>query len=78
MRKTQFIIGNYYHIYNRGVDKRDIFADKQDIERFLTSIGLFLGKQAIGSIRNFGDIAGAKHMVNDRPLPTPKYEGRVN
>ncbi len=35
MRKTQFAPENYYHIYNRGVDKRSIFCDKEDILRFL-------------------------------------------
>jgi len=25
MRKTEFANGEYYHIYNRGVDKREVF-----------------------------------------------------
>lgn len=29
MRKTKFQIGNYYHIYNRGVDKRRVFMDEK-------------------------------------------------
>lgn len=28
MRKQPLVVGEYYHIYNRGVDKRDIFNDK--------------------------------------------------
>ena len=28
----------YYHIYNRGSDKRDIFIDKMDYERFLKGL----------------------------------------
>jgi len=35
MRKIRFIEGQYYHIYNRGVEKRDIFMDRCDYERFL-------------------------------------------
>lgn len=35
MRKTEFSEGEYYHIYNRGTDKRNIFADKKDYERFI-------------------------------------------
>lgn len=35
MRKTQFATGEYYHIYNRGVDKRKIFTDRRDYTRFL-------------------------------------------
>jgi len=34
-RKTPFVVDEYYHIYNRGTDKRDIFLDSQDYERFL-------------------------------------------
>jgi hypothetical protein len=28
----------YYHIYNRGTDKRDIFLDKEDVWRFYKSL----------------------------------------
>jgi len=35
MRKTTFIDKGYYHIYNRGVDKRTIFCEKADYFRFL-------------------------------------------
>ena len=33
-RKISFSIGEYYHIYNRGTDKREIFADIHDHRRF--------------------------------------------
>lgn len=35
MRKTIFANDEYYHIYNRGVDKRKIFLDRNDYIRFL-------------------------------------------
>jgi putative transposase len=35
MRNIKFAKGEYYHIYNRGVDKRSIFEDKEDVLRFL-------------------------------------------
>ncbi len=35
MRKTIFANNEYYHIYNRGVDKRKIFLDRNDHIRFL-------------------------------------------
>ncbi len=35
MRKIDFTNQEYYHIYNRGVDKRDIFLDEDDFVRFL-------------------------------------------
>jgi len=34
MRKIQFVNGEYYHIYNRGVDKRNLFIDKKDYWKF--------------------------------------------
>ena len=35
LRKDPFITGEYYHIYNRGIDKRVIFKSKKDYERFI-------------------------------------------
>src|SRR3990167_7493280 len=34
--------GAYYHIYNRGVDKRDIFMDDIDYKTFLSYLRLYL------------------------------------
>lgn len=35
MRREIFQINEYYHIYNRGVDKREIFLDEFDYAKFL-------------------------------------------
>ncbi|MDO8569449.1 MAG: hypothetical protein Q7R89_01530 [bacterium] len=35
LRKDPFITGEYYHIYNRGIDKRAIFKSRRDYERFI-------------------------------------------
>lgn len=40
IRKTPFVIGEYYHIYNRGVDKRIIFNDDYDRRRFMALLYL--------------------------------------
>lgn len=45
MRKTEFANGESYHIFNRGVDKRDIFSDARDYERFLISMNLLNDEQ---------------------------------
>ena len=34
MRKISFVANEFYHIYNRGVDRRLIFSNKYDLERF--------------------------------------------
>ncbi len=41
MRKTEFKNEEYYHIYNRGVDKREVFLDTEDYVRFLNSMREF-------------------------------------
>ncbi len=41
MRKIQFADNEYYHIYNRGVDKRDIFLDEKDYLNFLKNLKEF-------------------------------------
>ena len=50
MRTTEFEIGEYYHIYNRGTDKRVIFKDKWDLDRFFQSMDEFNNINPIGSI----------------------------
>lgn len=34
-RKVSFVQGEYYHVYNRGVEKRVIFQDVVDYKRFI-------------------------------------------
>ena len=41
MRKTKFEVGKIYHIFNRGVEKRDIFLSDGDRWRFLQAMYLF-------------------------------------
>jgi len=38
MRKIQLVNEEYYHIFNRGVEKREIFADEKDHKRFFLSL----------------------------------------
>lgn len=40
MRKDKLAEGEYYHIFNRGVDKRKIFNDEKDFRRFCVSMDL--------------------------------------
>ena len=50
MRKIQLANGENYHVYNRGVDKRKLFLEKKDLERFFQSMGEFNSTEPIGSI----------------------------
>lgn len=49
-RKVNFATGEFYHIYNRGVDKRSIFSNTDDMKRFFQSMEEFNVEKAIGSI----------------------------
>ena len=46
MRKTKFAVGKIYHIFNRGVEKRDIFLSDGDRWRFLQGMFLFNDESA--------------------------------
>ena len=59
MLKPAFIEGEIYHIYNRGVEKREIFLDKNDYLRFVYN--LFVRN---GQIR----IRNARYKADTRPL----------
>lgn len=51
MKRPIFIENEIYHIYNRGVDKRDIFMEDGDFVRFIHSLFYFNDQN---SILNFG------------------------
>lgn len=72
MRKTEFAIGEFYHIYNRGVEKRDVFTSSRDISRFFQSMEMFNTLEPIGSLhenyyakKKFGGLASkSDKLVN--------------
>ncbi len=41
MRKVKFVKGEFFHVYNRGVDKRNIFLDQGDYLRFCKALKFF-------------------------------------
>ena len=38
----EYVKGGIYHIYNRGIDKRDIFLDERDYQTFLFFLKIYL------------------------------------
>lgn len=50
MRNIKFATKEFYHIYNRGVDKRNIFMDSNDVKRFLVCMSVFNTKDPVGSV----------------------------
>src|SRR3989338_4038652 len=41
MHDHSFTNGNYYHIYNRGVEKRNIFMGRRDYQQFLLTMDFY-------------------------------------
>jgi len=46
-RKLTFAVNEYYHVYNRGVEKRVIFNNEFDYQRFLLLIALVNDTQSV-------------------------------
>lgn len=71
MRKVIFANGEYYHIYNRGVDKREVFLDEADYNRFLISLREFNCSDAIGSLyeKSLRDKKGSSAPIMGAELP---------
>jgi len=51
IRKTNFIEGEYYHLYNRGNDKRVIFHEKQDYYYFISLLFIANSEKNFNMIR---------------------------
>lgn len=50
VRKEIFVNNDFYHIYNQGVDKQNIFIDDYDLKRFIQGLTEFNNTNVIGSI----------------------------
>jgi putative transposase len=70
MRKTKFDNGQLYHIFNRGVDKREIFSDQNDWRRFFQSMCEFNVLDPIGSI--YEKTLGGRASKNRKKLKKEK------
>lgn len=66
MRREPLANNECYHIYNRGVEKRDIFSCNDDYLRFLKSMKEFNTDKPIGSIyeKHFLDKKGFGHPMS--------------
>lgn len=78
MRKHTFEIGEYYHIYNRGSDKREIILDQYDLYRFVQSFTEFNTDKPIGSIyensfRKKNNLLGSRTTKSERLVDIIAY-----
>lgn len=54
-RNFSFAINEYYHVYNRGTDKRIIFVDEHDYKRFIVLLYLCNGTTKIDIRGHFNE-----------------------
>jgi len=68
-RKTKFEIGEFYHIYNRGVEKRIIFQNTSDYKRFLILLYIANSDQPL-HIKDYGILNSVEEIFKkDRGEP---------
>jgi len=65
MRKIKFSEGEYYHIYNRGIEKRIIFLDRNDYDRFMLLLDVANSKKPVHlQKRECSSQGGASTLTN--------------
>jgi len=68
MRKVEIADGEIYHIFNRGTEKRKIFLNNKDHERFLVNLILFnTGDSHLTNISRYS-VFDACSKIPDDPL----------
>ena len=72
MRKFDFQNDRYYHIYNRGVDKRYIYCDRYDYLRFIRNM------RAFNAIASKDTECPVRHLVSDRLVDIICYSLQPN
>ena len=55
MKRVKPVVGQFYHVYNRGVDKRVVFLEEIDYIRFIHDLYEFNDG---GRYRHSGSAAG--------------------
>lgn len=64
-RKIKFSVGEYYHIYNRGTDKRTIFMEHHDNERFQALLYICNSTKAVDMNLHFHEEGRAFYDIFD-------------
>jgi len=63
MREIVFAENEFYHIYNRGVDKRNIIQDSHDLNRFMMGLEQFNNKEIVGSLSRGHRVSTGERLV---------------
>lgn len=75
MRKIEFASSEHYHVFNRGADKREIFSDTKDYERFLLAMDL-VNDQEDGLMVNWRDFKNANKGATLEDFLKPGFRKR--
>ncbi len=67
MKKSILANDQIYHIYNRGVDKRDVFMDNQDYLRFIHNLFEFNDRALISNNGYYFDSSNSNKMTERKP-----------
>lgn len=68
-RKQKFVLGEFYHIYNRGVEKRTIFQTANDYKRFMALLYLANSSKAVEFRNYFSKIGLSEIFKQNRGEP---------
>ena len=68
MSKTEYFNGEYYHIYNRGVESRPIFMDEADYFRFLLGMKEFNNAKTIFNLLRYTRTKKTKDCPDPEPI----------
>lgn len=64
MRNIELAEGEFYHVYNRGVDKRVVFSNKRDFDRFLEGMEIFNTKESVGNLTRHSNTEEKERLVD--------------
>ncbi len=68
VRKIHFSLQEFYHLYNRGVEKRTIFLDNSDYKRFIELLYLANSSRAIDMRSIYENFHSIYEWERDAPL----------
>lgn len=71
MRKQKLVSNNIYHVYNRGVEKREIFLDVRDYKRFMLNLAFFNNTKSVSNTGRKSEI-----MIKNDLQISVKNEGK--
>lgn len=79
-RRKEYYSGGYYHVYNRGVEKRKIFLDDVDYATFLKYLKEYLLPKDIDGLNEILTDPASSYVEKEKAalsLQRKNYQGRV-